>query len=104
MQEQTFRPERRYVSGVNVPTDPSKARHFTTGSYAPGAYFLYTNKNESGNELLDDKTKAPYHKYYVSHEKYDTTHHYYDIKATPKTLPKNVAYYIPNKYYAGYFT
>lgn len=104
MQEQTFRPERRYVSGVNVPADPSKARHFTTGSYAPGAYFLYTNKNDSGNELLDDKTKAPYHKYYVSHEKYDTTHHYYDIKATPKTLPKNVAYYIPNKYYAGYFT
>ena len=104
MQEQTFRPERHYVSGVNVPTEPSKARHFTTGSYTPGIYFLYTNKNESGNELVDDKTKAPYHKYYISHEKYDTTHHYYNIKATPKTLPKNVAYYIPNKYYAGYFT
>ena len=102
MQEQTFRPERSYVSGVNVPTDV-RVRNFSANVYTPGAYFLYTDKNASGKDLIDDVTKASYHRYYVSNEEYDVNHRYYTIKATPVTLDSKVKFYIPNRYYEGHF-
>lgn len=104
IQESTFRPEREYVQGVNVPTDKSLSRHFTRSDYEPGKYFLYREKDEgTGDTFRDAITKAPYIKYIKTYENYDVNQIYYDIEAEKVILNDDSIYYVPNKYYAGYF-
>lgn len=95
--EETYRPERKYVLGVNVPTDLSKV--FTSDYYEPNKYYLYTDKN-----LQEKDSKAPYHKYYKSDDKeQDPQKVYWKIKAEPAELNPDGQYYVPNKFYEGHF-
>ena len=106
IREDTFRPERKYVQGVKVPgkDDDGQPRKFDAVEYEKGKYYLYTDKVRGTNEpLVDDTTKKPYHEYYLSHEARDVNKQYWKITPTPKTLESNTTYYVPNKYYAGYF-
>lgn len=104
IQEPTFRPEREYVQGVNVPSDKSLSRHFTRSEYEPGKYFLYREKDEGTGDIFKDPiTKAPYIKYIKTYENYDLNQIYYDIEAEKVILDADSIYYVPNKYYAGYF-
>lgn len=104
IQEATFRPEREYVQGVNVPSDKNLSRHFTRSEYEPGKYFLYREKDEgTGDTFRDPITKAPYVKYIKTYENYDLNQIYYDIEAEKVILDADSIYYVPNKYYAGYF-
>lgn len=106
IREDTFRPERKYVQGVKVPgkDDDGEPRKFDAVEYEKGKYYLYTDKVRGTNEpLVDDTTKKPYHEYYLSHEARDVNKQYWKITPTPKTLESNTTYYVPNKYYAGYF-
>ena len=106
IREDTFRPERKYVQGVKVPgkDDDGEPRKFDAVEYEKGKYYLYTDTVRGTNEpLVDDVTKKPYHEYYLSHEARDVNKQYWKITPTPKTLKSNTTYYVPNKYYAGYF-
>jgi len=104
IQEATFRPEREYVQGVNVPSNKNLSRHFTRSEYEPGKYFLYREKDEgTGDTFRDPITKAPYVKYIKTYENYDLNQIYYDIEAEKVILDADSIYYVPNKYYAGYF-
>ena len=106
IREDTFRPERKYVQGVKVPgeDDDGEPRKFDAVEYEKGKYYLYTDKVRGTNEpLVDDVTKKPYHEYYLSHEARDVNKQYWKITPTPVTLESNTTYYVPNKYYAGYF-
>lgn len=106
IREDTFRPERKYVQGVKVPgeDDDGDPRKFDAVEYEEGKYYLYTDKvRGTNNPLVDDTTKKPYHEYYLSHEARDVNKQYWKITPTPQTLESNTTYYVPNKYYAGYF-
>lgn len=106
IREDTFRPERKYVQGVKVPgeNDDGEPRKFDAAEYEKGKYYLYTDKVRGTNDpLVDDITKKPYHEYYLSHEARDVNKQYWKITPTPTTLESNTTYYVPNKYYAGYF-
>ena len=106
IREDTFRPERKYVQGVKVPSenDDGEPRKFDAAEYEKGKYYLYTDKVRGTNDpLVDDTTKKPYHEYYLSHEARDVNKQYWKITPTPATLESNTTYYVPNKYYAGYF-
>ena len=97
--EKTYRPERKYVLGANVPTNLSKI--FTSDYYEPNKYYLYSDKNYQEKE-----TKAPFHVYYKSDDaEQDPLKVYWKVvKAEPANLKPDGQYYVPNKFYEGHFT
>lgn len=104
IQEDTYRPDRSYVEGVNVPTDSMLARHFSSTVYKPGEFFIFKNTVTGSSEpLRDPATKAEYHKYVKTQESYDVNNIYYDIEEHEVSLSPDAIYYVPNKYYEGHF-
>ena len=108
MKEEVFRPERKYVKGVQVPksSDEAKSKSFTATDYEPGKYYIFQEWENPAEKtpFLDPHTKAPYNRYVKSNDKTQkpgTT--YYNLTLTPHKLAPNTVFYIPNKYYAGYF-
>ena len=108
IKEETFRPERKYVSGVKVPSgdDEAKPHDFTTSSYEPNKYYLFQQYEvpETQTPFLDSTTKAPYVRYVKSQDRVqDPNKIYYSLELTKVELEANSVFYVPNKYYAGYF-
>ena len=103
IQEATYRPEREYVSGVNVPSDSTLARHFTATEYKPGEFYIRLDKQPGTDEDFVERTGAKYHKYIKTQESYDINAKYYKITEKEVVLDSNSIYYIPNKYYEAHF-
>lgn len=106
IQEATYRDNREYVQGVKVPGagDRGNPRQFKGAEYQKGKYYIWTDTNSKDAPLLDNKTKAPYHIYYVSEdEKRDVNKRYMELTLTPTKLKDKGIYYVPNKYYLGKF-
>lgn len=104
IQEASYRPDRRYVSGVNVPTDPILARHFSATEYKPGEFYIRLDKEPGTDNDFLESTGAKYHKYIKTKESYDVNSKYYKITETAVTLNPDAIYYVPNKYYEAHFT
>ena len=110
MMEEEFKVDREYVQGVKVPDskagDEGEPRKFEGSEYEPGKYYLFQEWENVEQKLpfKDSTTQAPYHKYVKSNDKEQNQNlTYYALTLTPKTLKKNSVFYMPNKYYAGYF-
>ena len=110
MMEDEFKVDREYVQGVKVPDsnagDEGEPRKFEGSEYEPGKYYLFQEWENVEQKLpfKDSTTQAPYHKYVKSNDKEQNQNlTYYSLTLTPKTLKKNSVFYMPNKYYAGYF-
>lgn len=104
IQEASYRPDRQYVSGVNVPTDPILARHFSATEYKPGEFYIRLDKEPGTDNDFLESTGAKYHKYIKTKESYDVNSKYYKITETAVTLNPDAIYYVPNKYYEAHFT
>ena len=106
IQEDEYRDNREYVLGVKVPgaNDKGSPYQFKGAEYQKGKYYIWDDKDSKGNDLVDSKTKAPYHIYYVSNdEERDVNKHYMDLTLKSTKLEDKGVYYVPNKYYLGRF-
>lgn len=103
IQEATYHPEREYVAGVNVPSDPSLIRHFSATEYKPGEFYIRLDKQPGTDEDFLERTGAKYHKYIKTKETFDINSKYYKITEKAIKLDPEAIYYIPNKYYEAHF-
>jgi hypothetical protein len=103
VQEDTYRPDRQYVSGVNVPSDPTLARHFSATEYKPGEYYIRLDQDPGTGLEFQESTGATYHKYIKTYESYDVNAKYYKITEEAVELDPKAIYYVPNKYYEAHF-
>ena len=103
IQEATYRPEREYVAGVNVPSDPSLIRHFSATEYKPGEFYIRLDKQPGTDNDFLERTGAKYHKYVKTNESFDINAQYYKITEEAVQLDSESIYYIPNKYYEAHF-